>query len=69
MALDNAVKRYAAMHIMCPWRGHLPFPDAELEAADRAQMLYLARADFVGATPTVYSGGAGYMLFKWRRGR
>lgn len=59
MALDDADKRYAAMHIMSPWRGHLPFPDGTLEAADRAQVLFLARVDFdTGTTPG--AGGVKY---------
>jgi hypothetical protein len=48
MALDTAVKRLSAIHIGCPWRGMLPFPDASISQADRQHIAFLYRGVIAG---------------------
>lgn len=50
MAITTRNQRMAVMNPMCPWRGLWPIPDGvAFTAADRAQILFLARDSFADA--------------------
>lgn len=41
MSIDSALKRASAIHVSCPWRGILPFPDAAITQRDRQTVPFM----------------------------
>lgn len=58
MALDTAAKRGSSIHVGCPWRSILPFPDATIDQGDRQATAY----DYSGIAA---SGGAVAAVHDW----
>ena len=58
MAIDTALKRGSAVHVMMPWRSMLPVPDSTIDQADRQVVPFMYSGILAGvivpATGLVY---------------
>lgn len=67
MAIDSADKRASAIHMMLPFRGMLPLPDAVIGAGDRAELSLLYRGEVQPGSDTGSAGVQTYFISNMQR--